>query len=163
MFPMDGMPPVRIHLPSSFELAELIAMILSDWAFFSSQPAGKPVEGPAPLHLEFMVMIKGSLNGHLVMRCQEALGEELAHASTGDPTARDLGDDAFRELCSLATGHILSKFFGNPQLRLEPYMPVPSQPSQWPPRSPETEVVVMVGPYPLEVRLWLETDSISRD
>jgi hypothetical protein len=155
MPPSTNSPSNRSRVPSSYELAELIDQVLSDWAFFSARPAGRPVEGPAPLHLEFSVAIEGPINCILVMRSHEALGADLAHASTGDPSARDLGSDAFREFCNLVAGHILTSFLGGSQLTYKSFFPQPSNPEQWPLGKTNAEIVLIVGQYPLEVRLWL--------
>jgi len=144
------------RIPSSFELAELIDKVLGDWAFLSASPAGKPAEGPAPLPVEFSVKLRGPLNFMLVLRSSEAFAAELAHASTGDPSAREEGADAFRELCNLVASHLLTSFCGGLALSFEPFLPQASRPEDWPPRDPDSQSVMLVERFPVEARLWVE-------
>jgi hypothetical protein len=142
------------RVPSSFELVEVVDRILGDWAFLSASPAGRPAEGPAPLALEFSVRLRGPLDYLLVMRCDFQFGAELAHASTGDPSARGQAADAFKELCNLVAGHLLTEFFGGSRLSFEPFIPEPSLPQDWPTAPPSAESVMFVGHFPVEARLW---------
>lgn len=150
----DSSAPVRV--PNNFELAELMDRILGDWAFLSASPSGRPVPGPAPLELEYCVSLNGYFKAQLVLRTKAALAADLAHASTGDPSARAQGADAFKEFCNLVASHLLSSFLGGDQNNFEPFLPQASTPEQWPSAKPDSEIVVMVDQHPLEARLWIE-------
>ena len=156
MLPFAELQGSHPRIPSSYELAELIDQVISDWAFLSSRPAGKPAKGPSRLPLEFSVAIRGPLQCLLVLRSDEEFAAELAQASTGDPGARSEGRDAFRELCNLLASHLLTRFFGGIRQPFEPFLPEPSLPSQWPPMPPDAESVMIVERFPLEARLWVE-------
>jgi hypothetical protein len=145
------------RLPNAYELAELVDHVVSDWAFFSAQPAGQPAQGPAALDLEYTVQLRGPVNCLLVMRADRSLGRALAVASTGDPSAAEEGRDAFKELVNLVAGHLLTTFFGGSELNFEPFLPQPSVPAVWPLSEPDSQSVVMVEQNPLELRLWLES------
>ena len=145
-----------LRIPSSYELASLIDQVLSNWAFMALQPSGKPAAGPAPLPLEYSVSLRGALNCRLVLRSNADFGAELAQASTGDPGAREQGADAFKELCNLVAGHLLTEYFGGESSAFEPFMPEPSRPDTWPPIDPDAESVMLVERFPLEARLWAE-------
>jgi hypothetical protein len=143
------------RIPSSFELAELIDKVLSDWAFLSAVPAGKPAQGPADLGLEFSVALVGPVDGFLVLRCGADLAADVAQASTGDPGARSEGPDAFKELCNLVASHLMTTFLAGGHLDFLPFVPKLSQPGEWPAQPADAESVMLVENHPLEARLWV--------
>jgi hypothetical protein len=145
------------HIPSTFELAGLIDQVLSDWAFLSAVPAGKPAAGPADMALEFSVSLSGPFECLLNLRAGYAFAQELAQASTGDPGAREQASDAFKELCNLVASHLLTAFFGGSHLVFEPFVPQLTGPAQWPAESPNVASVMLVNHLPLEARLWVKT------
>jgi hypothetical protein len=147
---------IRVSIPTSHGLAEVISEVISDWAFLSALPSGKPAPGPAPLDLEFTVTLKGPLVSVLVMRASRQFGEELAQASTGDPAAREQAADAFRELSNIVASHLLTDFFGGRELAYAPFVPLPSVPDGWPAGEPTVECVLIVERFPLEARLWID-------
>jgi hypothetical protein len=155
MTPFGSLDAAQPRIPSSFELAELIDKVLSDWAFLSAVPAGKPAEGPADLGLEFSVRLSGPFDSLLVMRSGYSFAADLAQASTGDPGARAEASDAFKELCNLVASHLLTAFLGGQQVDFKPFVPQPSEPSQWPSAAPQAESVMLVEQHPLEARLWM--------
>jgi hypothetical protein len=158
MMPTDA-AQAQPHIPSPFELAELIDQVLSDWAFLSAVPAGKPAAGPADLALEFSVTLNGPFECLLNLRASHAFAEELAQASTGDPGAREQAADAFKELCNLVASHLLTAFLGGSHLTFEPFVPCVTGPGQWPAESPNVASVMLVNHLPLEARLWVKTAS----
>ena len=142
------------RLPRSFELAELMDQLLGNWAFLSVDSVGAPVVGPAALPMEYSAVISGRLGCVLVLRSTHAFAEEIAYASTGDPSARDQGADAFRELCNMLCSHLLTLFLGGETGTFTPFLPEPSHPGQWPDRASDVSAVVMMGGQPVEIRLW---------
>ena len=157
MSPLNLATDIQPRIPSSFELAELIDKVVSDWAFFSADPSGKPVAGPAPLSLEYSVRLKGPVDCVLVLRADSAFGAELAHASTGDPNAREQGADAFKELCNLVASHVLTAFLGGTTYSFDPFVPQATRPDQWPSAPADAESVMLVDRFMLEARLWIGT------
>ncbi|HTA17012.1 MAG TPA: hypothetical protein VK786_04635 [bacterium] len=147
---------IRVSIPTSHGLAEVVGEVISDWAFLSAVHSGKPAPGPAPLDLEFSVSLRGPLSSLLVLRADKAFGAELAHASTGDPGAREQAADAFRELCNMVASHLLTNFFGGREMIYDPFVPVPSLPERWPDREPTVECVMLVEHFPVEARLWID-------
>jgi hypothetical protein len=145
--------------PSPFELCELADRVISDWAFLPVQMAGKPAPGPAELALEYSVLLKGAFKCRLVLRGDAKLGAELAHASTGDPAAREQAEDAFRELCNLFASHFLTRFRPAQSSSFGPFLPEVSTPLSWPSRQPDSECVAIVDKYPFEIRLWMENEA----
>jgi hypothetical protein len=142
------------RLPRSFELAELMDQLVGHWAFLGVDSVAQPVEGPAPLPMEYRALIRGRLGCILVLRSTRAFAEEIAYASTGDPGARAQGDDAFKELCNMLCSHLLTLFLGGETGSFAPFLPEPSEPGQWPERASDVSAVVMMGGQPVEIRLW---------
>ena len=160
IFPTDA-ARTQPHIPSPFELAELIDQVLSDWAFLSAVPAGKPAAGPTDLALEFSVTISGPFECLLNLRAGHAFAEDLAQASTGDPGAREQAADAFKELCNLVASHLLTAFLGGSHLAFAPFVPRVTDPGQWPAGSPNVESIMLINHLPLEARLWVKSSSGS--
>jgi hypothetical protein len=156
------MPPNSLALacdpriPSSAELAALIHGVLGSWAGLPAVPAGLPAPGPARLGLEFSVRLRGPINCLLVMRGEPVLASQLAEASTGDPSAREQGTDAFRELCNLVGASLAADYFCGHTLKFEPFFPEFSDPSYWPSIRPNAECLMMLNRLPLEARIWAE-------
>jgi hypothetical protein len=143
------------RLPQAFELVDLAARLLGDWAFLTVMPAGKPAEGPANLPLEFSTALSGKLGCLLVLRSSHAFGSELAYASTGESSARDKGSDAFRELCNMLASHLMTAYLGGEGGDFASFLPQPSLPQHWPAAPADMETVMMVESFPLEARLWM--------
>jgi len=162
MTPLSSPQASQPRIPSSFELAELVDKVLSDWAFLSAVPAGKPAEGPADLELEFSVSLIGPFDSLLVLRGGHAFAADLAQASTGDPGARADAPDAFKELCNLVASHLLTAFLGGGELDFQSFVPQPSQASQWPGRPADAEIVMLVDRHPMEARLWVGLHTEAR-
>ncbi|HTB22135.1 MAG TPA: hypothetical protein VK914_05475 [bacterium] len=143
------------RLPNAFELADMVDRVTREWANLAARPAGLPAPGPANLPLEFSVDFAGPLTLRMVLRCGEDLGAEMAESSTGDPGARALAVDAFREFVNQVAQHwILRRPSTFPRPR-KAGLALASEPKGWPQRVPDASVVVMVDAFPLELRLWL--------
>jgi len=143
------------RLPNALELADLVDRVTREWANLAARPAGLPAPGPANLPLEFSVDFAGPLTLRMVLRCGEDLGAELAEGSTGDPGARALAADAFREMVNQVAQHwVIRRPHAFPRPR-KAGLARASLPGGWPPREPDAAVVVMVDTFPLELRLWL--------
>lgn len=142
-------------MPNPFELAEMVDKVTRVWANMAARPAGTPAPGPADLPMEFSVDFTNHLTLRLVVRGGEELAAELAEASTGDPSARELAADAFREFVNiLAERWIIRDPIAFPGF-WETSPAEPSTPEAWPAREPDASAVVMVDRFPLELRLWL--------
>jgi hypothetical protein len=143
--------PMNSSLPNPFELAEMVDKVTRTWADMAARPAGLPAPGPADLPMEFSVDFTNHLALHLVVRG----GEDLAEESTGDPSARELAEDAFREFVNiLAARWIIRDPIAFPGF-WKTSEAEPSLPRAWPAREPDSSAVVMVERFPLELRLWL--------
>jgi len=147
--------PLSVRIPSAFELAELVNQVAGDWAYLSARPMGAPAPGPADLPVEFSVNLRGPAPYLLVLRGAWDLAGELAESSTGDPTAREQSEDAFRELVNLVAGRMATRFLASPKGPFGPFLPARSRPASWPQRPPDSSAAVMVDRFPMELRLWV--------
>jgi hypothetical protein len=151
---MNSYPEPSLVRPGGFAVAEVVDRVLCDWAYLGSQPAGVPAPGPADLPLEYTVRLSGPAHYLLVMRSTEALGSAVAVASTGDPGAKGLGPDAFRELVNLVAGHLLTDCLDGGTELYRSFLPQASGPADWPGHEPMGQALLLVENHPLEIRLW---------
>jgi hypothetical protein len=153
---------MKTRLPNAFELSEMVNRVTRDWANLVSRHAGLPAPGPADLPLEYSLSLIGPLTLHMVVRGGKELAEELAEGSTGDPNARALSADAFREFVNLLAEYWHTR---DPAAFPGPWDSTAAQPSVpkfWPARDPDASVVALVDRFPLELRLWVMRGSTGR-
>jgi hypothetical protein len=143
-----------LPLPDPSTLTALLSQVTRDWAGLEAQAAEAPALGLAPLPVEFSFKLHGPQPHLLVLRCGQALAEELAEGSTGDPGARELAPWALRELSYRMAETLADRFpdlFRSPSQQL---LPVPCSPAEWPRQAPERLSATRVAGQALELRLW---------
>ena len=142
-------------LPDLLALADLLDHVIHDWSGLNAGGGRPAAGGPEALPIEFSFMLNGRAPHLLVLRCGQALAEELAEACTGDPGARELAPWALRELTFRVAGQLALRYpwlFRQPSDQL---MPVPCGPFQWPSACPARTAALTVAELPLELRLWV--------
>jgi hypothetical protein len=145
-----------LRIPNSYELAVLMDQVLGPWSLITTVASGKPIPGPAPLSLEYSVLLRGPFRSRLVLRAQHALGALLAANASPEKS-----EEAFKELCHRVVEALLERHFGGGHATFEPYQAQSSAPEQWPSRMPDAESVMAVEGHLLEARLWVEPTKMT--
>ena len=148
--------PKLLALPSSFELAGLLRSVLREWGFFSAGNSGSHPSHARPLSLEFMLKLGGPLEAVLVLRSSRDFAADLAFASTGDPIARILAPEAFKEFCNLTAEKLVMHYLPGAENSFSPASPRPSAPASWPQWQASAECLLLAESHLLEARLWVK-------
>jgi hypothetical protein len=143
----------QLRIPSPFELAEVVDDVLTEWAFLSARPAGKPAEGPVPFVHEFSLRHGAAPGVVAVLRFNQSFASELLR-STGDGLHYGPGrDSAYLGLCE-RVGAALAKKMGAENWVSGKVEVEPSRPESWPRRAPDSQCVIIADRFPIEFRLW---------
>jgi len=106
--------------------------------------------------VEWSVSIPGRVNGLLTIRGNEEFMAELSKLLLGQDCTPEDGIDAFKELVNQFTGYLISDILKTDYDFFDPFLPVPSSPSYWPARRPESACSLNYKGHVLEIRLWLD-------
>lgn len=151
--------PMRINgFPKTELRAVMEAMkhVLQTWAFLPSTEIGHPVEGPAPLALERSVRLSGPALCFLSLRTEPELSSLLSEYAQGEAPNPEDHEDAFHEFVNIYCGHLMTFLWGKAGQAFDPFIPIPTTPSDWPETEPTASCAFIVENLPVEVRLWIK-------
>ncbi len=142
--------------PGEPRMFEIFRRLLGKWAGLSCENIGPTVEWPANLPLERMVFFSGPVEGCLVLRAPERLGEVLLEkmALNSDFQRDGFMGDVLGEFTSLYFSHLAAAFWDRPEQSMVIYLPRATDPSSWPNVKPEVAFTVLAGEIPVEIRFW---------
>ena len=136
-----------------------VSVVLESWANLSSRYIGVPVEGPAPLPLEFSVKFSGQATGYLNVRTSDELAKVLHHSIKSKNRAFASEDDIFKEFVAVFSGRLMAYLWGNNWGLFKSDAPVFSTPKDWPKETPSACCAFIVENWPVEIRLWIEGEK----
>jgi hypothetical protein len=136
-----------------------VAVVLESWANLSSRYIGAPVEGPAPMPLEFSVKFSGHSSGFLNVRTTAEMAKILLRSGEGKTVRQLPEEEVFKEFVSIFSGRLMAYLWGNNWGLFKSDAPVFSTPEHWPKSQPAASCAFLVENWPVEVRLWIETDG----
>ncbi len=136
-----------------------VSVVLESWANLSSRYIGVPVEGPAPLPLEFSVKFSGQASGYLNVRTSDELAKVLYRSIQTKAKSHISQDDIFREFVAVFSGRLMAYLWGNNWGLFKSDAPTFSTPENWPKTDPSACCAFIVENWPVEIRLWIETDK----
>jgi hypothetical protein len=136
-----------------------VSVVLESWANLSSRYIGVPVEGPAPLPLEFSVKFSGQASGYLNVRTSDEMAKVL-HRSIQSKNGSFITEEAiFKEFVAVFSGRLMAYLWGNNWGLFKSDAPVFSTPENWPASAPSACCAFIVENWPVEIRLWIESDT----
>ena len=152
MSTLDNSPLAPVRPADLYELFDHVA---GGYAFAACAYLGRPNDAPMDGGLEFAVSLRGAGQGHLVLRASLGASRLLADGIRSEGHADDAESaDALREVCNLLAGHLLTSRLEGARLAYEPFLPMRSDPENWPPRSPDAACALLLETEPVEIRYW---------
>ena len=136
-----------------------VAVVFESWAHLSSRYIGLPVEGPAPLSLEFSVKFSGHSSGFLNVRTTKEMAQILFKSVKGKSASLLPEEEVFKEFVAIFSGRLMAYLWGNNWGLFKSDAPVFSTPQDWPQKQPTASCAFLVENWPVEVRLWIETEE----
>lgn len=137
-------------------LEEVMALVMQDWAFLPTAPIGLPADGPVEMAMEWSVRLSGPALCFLNLRTVPEMALLIAQNVQGVDQVPDGGEDAFREFVNIFCGHLLTYLWGQSGKSFDPFLPIPTTPSDWPGAEPSAACVFIVENNPIEIRLWIK-------
>ena len=151
--------PLALVRPA--DLYDLFQDVAGSFAFASCAYIGRLNAEPSPsLDAEFLIRIEGPVRAVVVLRSTMVAARSLAQGLSPQGAREDAESlDAMKELSNLFVGHLLTSCLGGRQRAFEPFLPVPSRPAAWPPRSPDAACALLLEAEAVEIRYWQEPQS----
>jgi hypothetical protein len=140
-------------------IMEAMRYVFHSWAYLPSDPVSSPGEAIAPLALERSVRLSGPAPVFLNVRTVPELSDLLAQCAEGETKSSADREDAFQEFVNIFCGHLMTYLWGKDGAVFDPYLPVPTSPSDWPKSKPSARCAFIVENMPIEVRLWLQAEE----
>jgi hypothetical protein len=156
-----AVPPEYGEFPKS-ELNGIlqgVAVVLETWANLPSRYIGVPVEGPAPMSLEFSVKFSGQASGYLNVRTTNEMAQVLLRSLEGKTDHPLQEDEVFKEFVVIFSGRLMAYLWGNNWGLFKSDPPSFSTPKNWPQDQPAASCAFLVENWPVEVRLWVEPEE----
>src|SRR5271163_2592289 len=89
-----------------------VTAVLESWAHLPSRYIGIPVDGPAPLPLEFSVRFAFHTTGFLNVRTAPELAKILLNHTQGGQVKK-LSEEVVREFVDIFSGRLMAYLWGN--------------------------------------------------
>jgi hypothetical protein len=136
-----------------------VAVVLESWAHLSSRYIGLPVEGPAPLSLEFSVKFSGQASGFLNVRTTKEMAQILLKSFKVKSSHSLPEEEIVKEFVAIFSGRLMAYLWGNDWGLFKSDAPIFSTPQDWPQYQPTASCAFLVENWPVEVRLWIENQE----
>lgn len=152
----DAAPALPVVRPA--DLFDVFEQVVGVYAFTPCAYLGRPNESPHPgLAVEFKVPVRGAVTAEVVLRTTRGGARLLAEGIRPDLQPDDAACvDAFREVCNLFVGHLLTQCLGGQRRGFEPFLPLPCLPAAWPTSAPDAGCALLMESEPVELRYWQE-------
>ncbi len=138
------------------QIGHLFERILRSWEVGQIRHL-VPSTGPiSDLPLERKINLTGTLNGFLVVRSTREFASHLKSQRENTPLGRYPDEEVFEELISLFCLYLFHDFWKPHLFKVGPIHPYPSVPRDWPQENPTASCSLIVGSFPLEIRLWVK-------
>jgi len=123
---------------------------LWDWAHLDYVSMPNPTLTPAPECISLGVALSRPRVGMVAVSAPLGLGEALAVAATGDPSARSFGREALAEFCQ----RVRERLEGGRARTMHSPPCVEIKPEHWPEHEARASVCVLIQGHLLELRQW---------
>jgi hypothetical protein len=155
-------PELQKHKTVKIVMDELIKDVLKGWGEFAVRFDGKPAPGPASMAMERAVVLSGSMQGVLILRCPQAFAQMLSSLKSADGVRPDL-EATFRDFTQQSAHRLIEALSAQNQLPMVLTMPLASTHQSWPSGRPRLALALLIDGLPLEVRLWLKAPGDASD
>jgi hypothetical protein len=146
--------PEKNH-PDDQELYQVFRNIVEKWVDDRVKHIGTPVLGPSVMSLERSVFFSAHVKGMVNVRSHQKFGRALADSiMSKDPARQSVSkEDAFQ----LAVDHYCAVLIsGKSRNGYQADSSRFSNPDSWPKQKPRAACALLVGRFPVEIRLWVE-------
>lgn len=150
-----------IRIPEATSLYDALEKILWFWPNVYIQAYREGSNPQESFDLERAVRLTGQHQGLVVLRSRVELGKILSRALGEDETLNT--EDAFDEFVNMFCGHIMNKIRSSEKVIFRHFLPFQLLMGDRINRPPEAEMTVAIQEIPLNVRLWIESDTSSGD
>lgn len=147
-----ALKPAPIHY---LNLGRLLERIVRSWGADHVKISAIPPAPDADLSLERAVVLTGTLNGVLVVRCAPPFAQWLRFQRQGSALGQYPAEEIFEELAGLFCLYLFHDFWNPASFQIGPLQPFPSSPRNWPSFPTHAACAVEVEGYEVELRLWL--------
>jgi len=141
------------------DLFRIFQKVLSETADLACESIGEPVEGPSVMSLERSVKLEGPIRALVVLRAHRKLGSLLLEKSNNGNGYSDSREAAFDYLVRFYCERLV-RDYGS----LRDFAPLTTQissPQSWATRVPLAGCALLVEMYPVEIRIWIESELIG--
>jgi hypothetical protein len=149
----------QFEVPKDAELSQAFSHVFYEWTQENLQYYGPARAWDQDLSLEWSVPLPGQVTGLLTIRSDVGFGGELTRLLVGEVASLDLIQDAFKEMVNQFTSYLVTDVLKSEKGHFDPFMPVPTSPTHWPHRKPESGCTLNYHGHLLEIRLWMDAQK----